>query len=72
MEPIYQTRILPLRWFANICEAIASPHLVKAVYLDQKNDYGFKYKYHSKIWKIFYKPYKRWGTFYTFDLKDLD
>ena len=39
MNPIYQTRILPLRWFANMCERIASPHLMKAVYLDEDKDY---------------------------------
>lgn len=67
MRPIYQTRILPLRWFANICEIIASPHLVKVVYLDEDQNFGWRYRYHSKMWSIFFKPYRRWGTYYTFD-----
>ena len=72
MRPIYQTRILPLRWFANACERIAYPHLSKVVYLDEAEDFGWRYKYHAKMWSIFFKPYRKWGTLYTFDiLEDL-
>jgi hypothetical protein len=68
MEPIYQTRILPLRWFANACEKIASYHGNKSIYLDQDNDFGWRHKYHAKMWKIFFKPYRRWGTYYEINL----
>jgi hypothetical protein len=72
MRPIYQTRILPLRWFANMCGAIASPHLMKSVYLDQDNDFGWRHRYHAKMWSIFFNPYRKWGTFYTLDEGDLE
>jgi len=71
MNPIHQTNILPLRWFANACERIAYPHLTKSVYLDEDQDYGFRYKYHAKMWSIFYKPYQRWGTYYSLELDQL-
>jgi hypothetical protein len=55
-----------------MCEAIAAPHLLKVVYLDEDQDYGFRYKYHAKMWSIFFKPYRKWGTLYTFDKGDLE
>ena len=67
-QPIHKTRILPLRWFAHICEAIASPHLSKVVYLDENEDFGWRYKYNAKMWGILYKPYQRWGTTYSIDM----
>jgi hypothetical protein len=55
-----------------MCESIAAPHLSKVVYLDEYEDFGWRYKYHAKMWSIFFKPYRMWGTYYTFDIKDLD
>ena len=54
-----------------MCERIASPHLLKAVYLDEENNFGWRHKYHAKMWSIFYKPYKRWGTYYSLELDQL-
>lgn len=55
-----------------MCESIAAPHLSKVVYLDENEDFGWRYKYHAKMWSIFFKPYRRWGTYYIFDEGDLE
>ena len=59
-----KTNILPLRWIGNLCGEFAGNHLVKAIDLDEDDNLGFKFKYHSKMWKYLNKPYERWGTFY--------
>jgi hypothetical protein len=64
-----KTNILPLRWIGNICGEFAGNHIVKAVYLDEDNDLGFRYKYHAKMWKYLNKPYTLWGTYYILDIK---
>jgi hypothetical protein len=65
-----KTNILPLRWIGNICGEFAGNHIVKAVYLDEDNKLGFRYKYHAKMWKYLNKPYSLWGTYYIMDLKE--
>jgi hypothetical protein len=71
MNPIYGTKILPLRWFANGCEVIAHYHLNKALHYDDHDDHGIVYKYHAFLSHWFYKPYLKWGTTYTFDLNKM-
>lgn len=68
---IEKTKILPLRWIGNICGEISTTHLVEAVHMSDHDDHGFKYKYHAIIWKIFHKPYMKWGTFYQLDIQGL-
>jgi hypothetical protein len=73
MNPIYGTKILPLRWFANYCNHVATKHLTKAInideeYLDKEENLSLRYKYHSKMWKYMNKPYEKWGTTYEFDI----
>ena len=63
-----KTKVLPLRWIANISGSIASNHLVKAVNMDEDQEYGLRYKYHAKMWKYLNKPYEKWGTYYTIDM----
>jgi hypothetical protein len=63
----HQTKILPLRFIANICGGFANNHLFKAMCLDEDEDYGWRYRYHSKMWLILNKPYKLWGTHYIMD-----
>jgi hypothetical protein len=41
--------------------------LLKAFYLDEEGMYGYRFKFHSKVWVTFNKPYERWGTYYTVD-----
>jgi hypothetical protein len=64
---IEKTKILPLRWFGNMCSSIATRSLLKAFYLDEEGMYGYHFKFHSKVWVTFNKPYERWGTYYTVD-----
>lgn len=66
--PEHKTNILPLRWFANLCEVAAHYHLDKALYCDNHEDYGFVYKYHAFLSNFFYKPYFKWGTVYKIDM----
>lgn len=63
-----RTKILPLRWIGNICGDIAGNHIIKALYMDEDGDFNWRYKYHAKMWKIFNKPYERWGTYYELNI----
>jgi hypothetical protein len=65
-----KTKILPLRCIGNICGEISSNHLVEAMYMDENGDYGYRFKFHSKVWKYLNKPYEWWGTYYIIDLKE--
>ena len=64
--PIHKTKILPLRWFANLCEIPAHYHLSKALHYDDHDDHGFVYRYHAFLSNLLYKPYLKWGTVYDF------
>ena len=63
-----RTKILLLRWIGNICGEFAGNHLVKCVNMDEDEDYGWRYKYHAKVYKILNKPYELWGTYYMIDI----
>ena len=67
-----KTKILPLRWIANLCEKPAHYHLSKCLHYDDHDDHGFAYKYHAFLSHWFYKPYLKWGTVYRLDLDDPD
>lgn len=66
-KKINRTKILPLRWIGNACSSIATSSLLKAFNLDEQGNYGYRFKFHSKVWVTFNKPYERWGTYYTID-----
>jgi hypothetical protein len=74
-KKIQKTKIVPLRWFANGISSIGSTCLVKAAFLDEDGDFGFKYRFYSRVWKVANFFYSRWGTYYELDmdewLKDL-
>jgi hypothetical protein len=61
------TNILPLRWFANICGSIAGSVIMKISNQDELEDFGWRYKLHSTIWKITWPVYYKFGTTYAFD-----
>lgn len=63
-----RTRILPLRWIGNICGEIAGNSVVKAFDLQDQENFGYRFKFHSKVWYYLNKPYDRWGTYYEIDL----
>ena len=63
-----RTRIWPLRWIGNFLGGYAGNHLVKCVNMDEDEEYGWRYKYHAKMWKYLNKPYEWWGTYYTIDM----
>lgn len=64
---IERTNIVPLRLISNLSNAIAIKHLLKAVDLEEDNNFGLRYKYHAKIWKYLNRPYEKWGTYYRID-----
>ena len=65
---VQKTRILPLRWIGNLCGEVASNSLVKAFDLQDQDNFGYRFKFHAKVWKYVDKPYRWWGTYYTVDL----
>ena len=64
----HKTKILPLRWIGNFLGGYAGNHLVKAINLDEDNNLGLRFNYHTKMWKYLNKPYERWGTYYNYTL----
>lgn len=62
--PKHNTNILPLRWFANLCEKPASYHLNMYLHYSDHDDHGFACRFHAYASNIFYKPYLKWGTVY--------
>ncbi len=36
--------------------------------MDEDEEFGWRYKYHAKMYKILNKPYELWGTYYTIDM----
>jgi hypothetical protein len=65
-----KTKILPLRWIGNLCGEVASNSLVRAFGLQDQYNFGYRFKFHSKVWKYLNKPYELWGTYYIIDLKE--
>jgi hypothetical protein len=63
-----RTRILPLRWIGNLCGEIAGNSVVKAFDLQDQENFGYRFKFHSKVWYYLNKPYDRWGTYYEINL----
>jgi hypothetical protein len=63
-----RTKILPLRWIANLCESRGNYHLNMFLHYGDHDDHGFAYKYHGIMSNWFYKPYFRWGTIYTLNI----
>jgi hypothetical protein len=37
--------------------------------MDEDQEYGWRYKYHTKMWKYLNKPYEWWGTYYIIDME---
>lgn len=65
---VEKTKILPLRWFGNLCGEISSNSLVKAFNLQDDENFGPRFKFHTKVWHYVNKPYEKWGTYYMVDL----
>ncbi len=63
-----QTKILPLRWFANYCENRAHYHLEMFLYYDDRGKRGFAFKCHGFLSNLLYKPYFKWGTLYKLEV----
>jgi hypothetical protein len=68
-KKIQRTRILPLRWIGNTLSYPAVNSLVKAFDLQEQNNLGYRFKFHSMVWRYLNKPYELWGTVYEVDIK---
>ena len=66
-KKVQKTKILPLRWIGNLCGEFASNSLVRAFDLQDQDNFGYRFKFHSKVWKYLNKPYELWGTYYWVD-----
>jgi hypothetical protein len=66
----HQTKILPLRWFANLCEKPAHYHLNMYLHHSDHDDYGLACRLHAYVSNILYKPYLKWGTVYVAEFND--
>ena len=66
-KKIQRTRILPLRWIGNYLGGVASNSLVRAFDLQEDDNLGYRFKFHSKVWHYLNKPYEWWGTYYWVD-----
>jgi hypothetical protein len=71
-KPEHKTNILPLRWFANLCNHLASPFLCRALHHSDHDDYGWKNFFNSYMYKLINKPYEKWGTTYLVISWDLE
>lgn len=67
-KKINRTKILPLRWIGNLCGDIAGNSVVKAFDLQDQENFGYRFKFHSKVWYYLNKPYAWWGTYYKIDI----
>lgn len=69
-DPIHKTNILPLRWFANFCNFIGTPHLIRMFYMQEELNItsGARWKFHGFVWKWTNKIYNKWGTYYKLDI----
>jgi hypothetical protein len=67
-----RTKIIPLRWFANIIERPAKFALNKAIDPDDMNSHGISYKFWGKLQYILYKPVYAWGTYYVWNQESLN
>lgn len=63
-----RTKNILLRWIGNALGEHAGNHLVRCVNMDESKEYGWRYRYHAKMWHYLNKPYEKWGTYYTIDL----
>jgi len=57
----------PLRWIANTCGSIAGWAIMRISYQDELEDFGWRYKLNSAIWKITWPIYNKFGTMYEWD-----
>ena len=57
----------PLRWIANTCGSVSGWAILRISYYDELENFNWKYKLHSFIWKITWPIYYKWGTFYEID-----
>lgn len=59
----------PLRWFANLMGDWAGFHIPRSVYAQEaKKD--FTAKTHAYFYRVLSIPYKKWGTYYKYNIKE--
>ena len=62
-EAEHKTNIFPLRWFANFCNYLGTPHIIKMFRLQEQDvTNGIMWDYHSFMWKWTWAVYNKWGT----------
>ena len=66
-KKIQNTKILPLRWFANLCGEVSGFVILKAAYLEENNNFGLRHKVYSFIYSVTWPVYFKFGTFYEYN-----
>jgi hypothetical protein len=61
----------PLRWVANLFGSISSHCIMNVAWLDEDQNYNWKYNLYSKIYSITFPVYLKYGSFYYMGL-DMD
>lgn len=62
----------PLRWIANLFGEVSGWAILKIACLDEDNNFGFRYKIYSQIFKITNPISNKYGTFYKVDIEEKD
>lgn len=57
----------PLRWIANLAGEVSGWAILKVVYMDEDNDFGWKYTFYSKVYRLFNPISMKYGTHYKID-----
>lgn len=74
--PEHRTNVLPLRWLANyIFHPVSMWFFSMGLKANDKIEYDHEYGWHNKFlewfgwnwYKVFDKPYSKWGTVYVLD-----
>lgn len=67
LDVIHKSRP-PLRWIANLSGEISGWAILRIAYLDEDNNFGFRYKLLSAIFKLFNPMSMKYGTFYQLNI----
>ena len=66
IKGVHRTRIIPLRYIANLCSRIGATHINKL--FDMQEELGkpnmFAWNYHVFMWGWTHAVSQKWGTYY--------
>jgi hypothetical protein len=60
----------PLRWIANLFGSIGGWAILKVSYLDEKENFGFRYTVYGSLYSTFMPTYYKYGTVYKMKFEE--